>query len=321
MANDSESGGIRVSVREFLESAPPELELTLLAGSAGLDTRYISSERIQKLGLALGGYTDYIHQGRVQMIGMSEVSFLETMSAADRINALNNLDTDIISCILITKGLDCPDGLIEMCMTAGVPLIRTPAVSSKAISLTTDFLQQRLALRVIQHGVLLEMFGIGVLIVGESGIGKSECALDLLTRQHRLVSDDVVRIVKIGNQLYGDSPELTYEHLEIRGLGIINVRELFGISSICDNIQIDLSIDLKKWGDVDNIERIGLEPQQNIIFGVPLPKFTLPVSPGRNLATLIETAVKVFLLRASGYDAARDLIEKHDRLLRTKEPN
>lgn len=318
MANDSDSNGTRLSVREFLENGPTELALTLLAGSAGLDSRTISSDRIQKLGLALGGYTDYLHKGRIQMIGMSEVSFLATMPPEKRDRALNNLDTEIITCILVTKGLDCPVELTELCMTAGVPLIRTPIVSSKAIALTTDFLQQRLALRVIQHGVLLEMFGIGVLIIGESGIGKSECALDLLTRQHRLVSDDVVRIVKIGNQLYGDSPELTYEHLEIRGLGIINVRELFGISSICDNIQIDLCIDLKKWNDVENVERIGLETQQKEIFGIPIPKFTLPVSPGRNLATLIETAVKVFLLRASGHDAARDLIEKHDRLLQSQ---
>jgi HPr kinase/phosphorylase len=321
MANDPEPPGNRLSIRELLESAPPQLQLSLSAGAAGLDCRYISSERIQKLGLALSGFTNYLHEGRIQMIGMSEVSFLETMSPPDRAKALANLDTKTLSCILVTKGLEPPEGVEEMCKTAGIPLFRTPVVSSKAISLITDFLQQRLALRVIQHGVLLEMFGIGVLIIGESGIGKSESALDLLSRQHRLVSDDVVRIVKISNRLYGDSPELTYEHLEIRGLGIINVRELFGISSICDKIQIDVCIDLRRWNDVENIERIGLEPQQSVIFGIPLPKFTLPVSPGRNLATLIETAVKVFLLRASGYDAARDLIAKHDRLLRSQKPS
>lgn len=320
MTKDPELPGISLSVREFLESSPPELQLALLAGAAGLDSRHISSERIQKLGLALSGFTNYLHEGRIQMIGMSEVSFLGTLSRDERAKALDSLDPKILSCILVTKGLASPEGLEEMCMTTGVPLIRTPVVSSKAISLITDFLQERLALRIIQHGVLLEMFGIGVLIVGESGIGKSECALDLLSRQHRLVSDDVVRILKINNRLYGDSPELTYEHLEIRGLGIINVRELFGISSICDKIQIDLCIDLKKWNDVENVERIGLEPQQSVIVGIPLPKFTLPVSPGRNLATLIETAVKVFLLRESGYDAARDLIEKHDRLLRSQKP-
>lgn len=306
----------RLDIREFVATAPPELEIEVLAGSSGLETRFLNSERIQKLGLALGGFTDYIHAGRIQMIGMSEVSFLATMDAGGREKALNNLDRADISCILITKGLEPPPGLSERCEKTGIPLIRTPIVSSKAISVITDFLQARLARRIVQHGVLLEMFGIGVLIVGESGIGKSECALDLVSRHHRLVSDDAVRIVRFGNRLFGDSPELTYEHLEIHGLGIINIRELFGVASTCDSISIDLCIELKKWGDVEQVERIGLEAQQMSIFGVDLPRFTLPVSPGRNLATLVETAVKVFLLRESGYDAARELIEKHDIILR-----
>ncbi|MDM7922798.1 MAG: HPr(Ser) kinase/phosphatase [Pyrinomonadaceae bacterium] len=304
-----------ITIREFVEKAPRELELAVIAGSSALDTKFLDSERIQKLGLALGGFTRYIHKGRIQMIGMSEVSFLETMSPEQRTNSLAALDPAKISCILVTKGLEVPDGVTQFCEEGGIPLLRTHEVSSKVISQITEFLQYRLAPHVTQHGVLLEMFGIGVFIVGDSGIGKSESALDLITRRHRLVSDDVVEISKIGARLLGESPKLTYEHLEIHGLGIINIRELFGISSICDSMFIDLCIELKKWREVETIERIGLEARQRAIFDTPIPMFTIPVSPGRNMATIIETAVKVFLLRESGYDAAKELIEKHDKLL------
>lgn len=303
----------RISVREFTVEAPAELEFTVLAGSEGLDTRFITSERIQKLGLALGGFTSYIHRGRVQMIGMSEIQYLATMPPAEHRQALFQLSSERVTCILLSKGIAPPKDLVDHCNASQIPLIGTPVVSSKAISLITDFLQHKLAHRTILHGVLLEMFGIGVFIVGESGIGKSECALDLVSRQHRLVSDDAVQIRRIGGKLYGDSPELTYGHLEIRGLGIISLRDLFGIASICDRISLDLVIELKKWADADQIERIGLDIQRTPVHGVDLPRFTLPVSPGRNLATLVETAVKLFLLREAGSDPARDLIERHDK--------
>lgn len=169
----------------------------------------------------------------------------------------------------------------------------------------------KLAPQMTLHGVLLEIYGIGVLIVGESGIGKSECALDLITRGHSLVSDDAVCIKKIGSRLEGCSPELTFEHIEIRGLGILNIRDLFGVSSVKKYKSVALCIELKKWKDVEEIERVGLEMRQVNIFGINLPKVVLPVGSGRNLSTLVETAVRVHLLQLSGDNAAQKLIEKH----------
>jgi len=165
---------------------------------------------------------------------------------------------------------------------------------------------------------LLGMYGIGLLILGDSGVGKSECALDLISRGHRLIADDSVLIKRIESRLVGDSPEITRGHLEIRGLGIINVSELFGVSAMGEKAEIELSIELRQWDTVDNVERLGLEIEKREVFGVEIPTFILPISPARNLSTLVETAVKVFLLRRSGFDAAHDLIQKHAAMVSGK---
>ena len=301
----------QITIAEFVNKSPAELEITVLAGENGLEKRQLDSERIQKLGLALTGFSHYIHAGRVQIVGQSEISFLEQLSHEKKIEALGHLEHQKISCILVTSNLSLPEELIKIALREDLPILKTPLVSSKTISLVTNYLQGRLAPQITLHGVLLGIYDIGVLIIGESGIGKSECALDLITRGHSLVSDDAVCIKKIGSRLEGQSPELTFEHIEIRGLGILNIRDLFGVSSVRKCKSIALCIELKKWQDVEEIERIGLEMQQEDIFGIKLPKVVLPVSSGKNLSTLVETAVRVHLLRASGYNAAQKLIEKH----------
>lgn len=305
----------RLSIRHLVERAPDELAFVILAGTNGCDARYLTSERVQKLGLALAGFPDYIHSGRIQMIGKSEVAFLSTMDPEGRRRALANLSPDLIACILVTKGISPPSELIEFCQSNDLPLLSTSAISSRAIGLTTELLQEELAPEKTSHGVLMEMFGLGVLIVGDSGIGKSESALDLVSRKHRLVADDAVRIKRVGKRLVGSAPELTAGHLEIHGLGIVDVRELFGSTSVCGPTAIELCIELKKWEDVETIERIGLEMDETCVFDVALPKFVLPVRPGRNLSTLLETAVRVFLLRRNGSDAAQRLIDAHSEML------
>lgn len=301
----------QITIAEFVENSPVELEITVLAGENGLEKKKLNSERIQKLGLALAGFSHYIHAGRVQIIGQSEISFLNQLNHEKKLEALNHLDFEKISCILITKNLEPPQELIKIAVKENTPILKTPLVSSKTINLVTNYLQEKLAPHITLHGVLLGMYGVGVLMTGESGIGKSECALDLITRGHSLVSDDAVYIKKIGNGLEGRSPELIYEHIEIRGLGILNIRDLFGVSSVRKCKSVELCIELKKWNEVEEIERIGLEMREENIFGIKLPKVVLPVSSGRNLSTLIETAVRVHLLRGFGYDAAQKLIEKH----------
>ncbi len=304
-----------ISVAEFLRDAPKELGLELFTSPADLNNQYIDSHRTQKLGLALTGFHRYLHRGRLKMVGQSEVEYLLQLSDEGRQKCFQDLDPTSITCIVLVKSLPPPKELLEYADRHSVPLVRSPLVSSKAIGLITDYLQETLAPQVSVHGVLLEMYGIGVLIIGNSGIGKSECALDLITRGHRLVADDAVLIKRIGDHLDGASPQLTFEHLEIRGLGIINIRELFGVASVCDSMRISLCIELRKWDDIDNIERIGLEMRSHDVFGVEMAKFILPVSSGRNIGTLVETAVKLYMLRCSGVDPASRLVKKHSELL------
>ncbi len=301
----------KITVAEFVNKAPKELELKVLTGTKGLETRRITSERIQKLGLALAGFPHYIHPGRIQIVGQSETSYLAQLSPAEVEKALANLDPKLLSCILLTKDLEPPPALNAIALEHDLAILQTPLVSSKAISVVTNFLQEELAPQLTIHGVLLEMFGIGVMLIGESGIGKSECALDLVSRGHSLVSDDAILIKRIGTRLVGEAPELTHGHMEIRGLGIVNIRDLFGVSSVGTRILIELCIEFKKWDSTSDIDRLGLEMQDEEIFGIKVAKFILPVSPGRNLAILVETAVKIYLQKISGVDAARLLIEKH----------
>ena len=237
----------RISVAEFVENSLKSIDVEILAGEKGLHNRFVNSARIQKLGLALAGFSHYIHAGRVQIVGQSEISYLSQLETAARIEAIKNLDLEKISCILITKNLAPPRELIEIAEAKNLPVLRTKQISSKAIGAVGKFLSEALAPQITMHGVLMGMYGLGVLITGESGIGKSECALDLITRGHRLISDDAVLIKKIGGNLEGSSPELTREYLEIRGLGIINIRDLFGVSAIGKRKCVELVIEFKRW--------------------------------------------------------------------------
>ncbi len=309
----------KISVAEFVEKSSAEMEFEILAGEKFLDSKFIDSPRIQKLGLALAGFAHYIHDGRLQIVGQSETSYLNQLGAAERYNALTNLDLDKINCILITKGLEPSPELLEIAEKNNLPLLKTPLVSSLAIGAVSALLQKALAPQISIHGVMIGIYGLGLLILGESGIGKSECALDLITRGHRLISDDIVTIKKVGDVLEGSSPELTKEHLEIRGLGILNIRDLFGVSALGQNKPIDLCIEFRKWNDAADIDRLGLKTKTEKIFDLKIPKFILPVSSGRNLTTLVETAVRFHLLKVAGHDAAQTLIAKHDTLIMNNE--
>lgn len=309
-----------ITVSEFLTHAPPQLELRVLAGQAGATTRELTIPRIQKLGLALAGFTHYIHSGRLQIVGQSEIWYLDQLDHEKRREALRNLGLDRISCVLVTRDLEPPQEFMELAEEAGLPLLSTPALSSVAISVVTDCLQEMLAPLAVRHGVLLDIYGLGVLLEGASGIGKSECALDLVAHGHRLVSDDVVEVRRIGPEnLVGVAPELLREHLEIRGLGIINIRDLFGVSAIAAAKRIDLIIRLERWDVNSEVERLGIDAHASEILGVSVPQVLIPVSPGRNLSTLVETAVRVQLLRVRGYDAAQTFVARHTKMLESEE--
>lgn len=315
MTPDGENPSITIGA--FIAGAPPDLALSFVAGSRGAEARWLRTPRIQKLGLALAGFPHYVHEGRVQIIGQSELLFLGQLTPEERRAAIARLELQKISCVLVTKGLTPPAELVEECEAVGLPLIQTPLVSSAAITAVTEYLEEALAPREQRHGVLLDLYGLGVLIEGKSGVGKSECALDLIMRGHQLVADDLVEIRRRRpGLLMGGAPDLLREHMEIRGLGILNIRELFGVSAVSGPKQLGLNIRLERWEDATEVDRLGLEERTLDILGVAVPSFVLPVSPGRNLATLVETAVRVHLMRLRGYNAAESFVARHDASLR-----
>jgi HPr kinase/phosphorylase len=307
--------GLAVPVRALLGPEAATLKLRLVAGRAGL-SRTIRLARVQRPGLALTGYTDYIRYGRVQIVGGSEVGYLRTLKPRARAAILAKLARCRVSCFVVTKGLAPPPELLRACEARGIPLLLTPTESTPFIKLLSSYLDERLALRLHLHSVLLDVFGLGVLIMGESGIGKSECALDLIDRGHRLVADDVVEIKRFGaDVLVGAPPDLTRHHMELRGLGVLNIKDLYGVSSIRGSKRIELVVNLERWEAGKEYDRLGLRNERFLILGVEVPLVRMPVAPGRNIAILVEVAARNRLLKERGYDAARRFAESVDALL------
>jgi HPr kinase/phosphorylase len=303
-----------VVVAELLDVAAQPLKLDLAAGRAGLDNR-IQLARVQRPGLALTGYTDYIRYGRVQIVGSSEVGYLRKLRPRSRATILEKLCRCRITCFVVTKGLVPPTELLSAAEARGIPALTTPLESTAFIKLLSGFLEERLATRLHLHSVLLDVFGLGVLILGESGIGKSECALDLIDRGHRLVADDVVEIKRMGDLLVGASPDLTRYHMELRGLGVLNIKDLYGVSSIRLSKRVELVIQLERWEAGKEYDRLGLRDETFLILGVEVPLARMPVAPGRNIALLVEVAARNQLLRESGYDAGKRFVERVDQLV------
>ena len=299
-----------MAVRELLTGRAEEtLNLVLLSGTDGLDN-IVNRPRIQKPGLALAGFLEYIHPGRIQVLGVAEITFLGERASTERSRILSQLCRQGGSCFIITGGLEAPPELVAECERHGVPLLSTDVPTSQAIDELTRFMEDRLAPCVVIHGVLLDIYGLGVLLLGDSGVGKSECALDLVVRGHRLVSDDVVEIKRRGEQLVGTGPELTRYHMELRGVGIINVKDLFGVAAVRMNKYVEYVIQLDPWREGKSYDRLGLDEQTFEILGVELPYVELPVGPGRNLSVLIEVAGRNHLLKLKGYHPARQLARR-----------
>jgi HPr kinase/phosphorylase len=291
------------------------LGIELLAGRRGLD-RPITNPYIQKTGLALAGFHEYLQAGRVLIYGESEVRFLEGLTAELRHQALAQSFATAVPCVLITGGLEAPPDLMAEAERAGVPLLRTRVGTATAIGKLTALLEERLAVREVIHGVLVDILGLGVLIVGESGIGKSECALDLVVRGHRLVADDTVEVRRrAASIIVGSCPELTRHHMEVRGLGLINLRDLFGVASTRTSKRVELVAQLERWDPLREYDRLGIEDAHFDLLGLKVPLIRMPVAPGRNLAILVEVAARNHLLRRRGVNAARDLVARLDARL------
>ena len=304
----------KIRVRDLMLGDAQHLGLEVVAGKAGIE-KEITVPRIQKPGLSLAGFIEYIHPGRVQILGQSEITFLKGQSVERRRQILHEVCACGVTCFVLTKDLEPPEELRSAAEVYSIPVLKTRLVSSATIDGLTRFLEERLAPRLSLHGVLLDIYGVGVLLLGDSGVGKSECALDLIVRGHRLVSDDIVEIKRKGVVLNGSGPELTRYHMEVRGLGIINIKDLFGVAAVRYLKDVDMVVRLDPWQQGKEYERLGLDQRTYEILGVSVPFIEMPVAPGRHLSVLIEVAARNHLLKTKGYDPARELASRLDARL------
>lgn len=297
----------KVRTKDLLET----FDLEIVAGNDGVHREIFTSD-ISRPGLEMAGYFKYYPAERLQLLGKTEISFFNELSSEEKQERVNELCTDITPGIVITRGMEVPKELLEAANDAGVPIMRSPYKTTRVISRLTNYLESRFAPFTAIHGVLVDVYGIGVLITGQSGVGKSETALELVKRGHRLVADDSVEIRQEDyDTLIGNPPPLIEHLLEIRGLGIINVMTLFGAGSVRTHKRISLVINLEIWDKQKQYDRLGLEEETMKIMDVEVPKATIPVRPGRNLAVIIEVASMNFRLKRMGINAAEEF---NDRL-------
>jgi len=301
---------LSIPVINLVKDTKHHLELEILAGKKGLGKR-ITIPRIQKPGLALTGDTSNLHPGRIQVLGKSEMRYLNSLSENKLRQVLLKMGEVDITCFVVTRNASAPASLVSLCKKKMIPLFRTKLLTSTFVNRATQFLEESLAATTCIHGVLLDVFGVGILIIGKSGIGKSECALDLVLRGHRLVADDIVNVKKQPpSALFGNGSEIIKYHMEIRGLGIINIRDLFGISAVRDRKLIEVAIELTEWDPNVEYDRLGVDEMRYNLLDVNLPLIQIPVRPGRNLSAIIEVASRNHLLKLGGHHSAREFQEK-----------
>lgn len=304
-----------VEVRELLGEELSELGLRVLAGEAHLDNR-ILHPRVQKPGLAFAGYYAYIKAGRVQIIGESETEYLKTVPREERHVRFDTITGLPVPVFVITKGIEALPGFLQRCREREVPVLSASALSSTVIKQVSWFLEDRLAPSTHLHGVLLEVFGLGVLLIGDSGVGKSESALDLITRGHSLVADDRVTVNRYpSGELIGYCEGPLRHHMELRGIGIINVQDLFGLGAVRERKSIDLVIQLEHWREGEAYDRLGLDESLYPILDTPVPYIRMPVALGRNLSILVEIAARNHLLKLQGHHSAREFARQLEREL------
>ncbi|MGA5689945.1 HPr(Ser) kinase/phosphatase [Cytobacillus pseudoceanisediminis] len=297
---------VKVRTKDIIE----KFGLELIAGEEGIN-RPITTSDISRPGLEMAGYFDYYPAERIQLVGKTELSFVEKLNNSEREIRLERLCTDITPGIIVTRGLDIPDELIEASERESVPLLRSKQKTTRFSSLLTNFLESKLAPTTAVHGVLVDIYGVGVLITGKSGVGKSETALELVKRGHRLVADDCVEIRQEDEDyLVGNSPELIEHLLEIRGLGIINVMTLFGAGAVRSYKKISVVMNLELWDPKKQYDRLGLDEEKMKIIDTEVTKLTIPVRPGRNLAVIIEVAAMNFRLKRMGMNAAEQFTNR-----------
>ncbi len=296
-----------VTVEGFYTGHADALEFKLVAGASGLK-RIIREPTVNRPGLALAAFTKYFANKRVQVMGNAECHFLKSLRQEERDQRYRQLFDYKIPCIVFCRGHHPDKVFLRMAEEHNVPVFRCPLVTMKFINRATLALEGMFAPRGSEMGSMVDILGVGVIIKGESGIGKSECVLALLERGYSLVADDITRVQLLdGRHVMGTSAELTRHHMEVRGIGIINVQQMFGVRSIRDEKRVDLVITLKVWEHVPDVDRVGMEEQHTQVLGVDIPHMIIPVRPGRDLARLVEVAAFQTKLKQSGHNPAKEL--------------
>ncbi|MFH1378941.1 MAG: HPr(Ser) kinase/phosphatase [bacterium] len=308
----------KLFVKELIQRHGDDLQAELIAGGRGL-LRKITVTEVNRPGLALAGFFEHFRSERIQIFGKGEHSYLQRLNVQKRQEICTRLlSIKSLPCLIFTRGLDPSNEMKKLCDKKRIPLLKTQLDTARFILELSAFLEESLAPMMTIHGVLIDVFGIGVLLIGESGVGKSETALELIKRGHMFVADDVVELHKhAGGILVGTGREIVKHHMEIRGIGILDVRKVFGIGTILDSARIELVIQLEMWNQNREYERLGLEEHMTNLLGVKVPSIVLPVFSGRNLAVLIEVASLNQRLRSKGYFAARELDSRLIKLMKS----
>lgn len=297
-----------ISAREFIRAM--ELEI-VEPGPDGMTELRLETSDINRPGLQLAGFFDYFAVDRLQVIGKAEMEYLLSLTPEMRAERIEVYMSHPLPVVVICRNMACPPEMSEAARRYKVPLYRSRFVTTRFSLQAASYINNVLAPRITRHGVLLDVFGVGVMLTGESGVGKSEAALELVKRGHRLVADDVVDIRKVSdNRLVGEAPEIVRHFMEIRGVGIINVKNMYGVGAVINSKTIDIVAHLELWDDSKEYDRLGFNEEFTAILGVQVPMIVLPVRPGRNLAIVIEVAASNYRLKAMGYHGAKELNER-----------
>lgn len=307
-----------VNLEEILNTQGSEMKMRLITGQKGL-SRFIDHARIQKPSLAFTGFLEHLSDFRLQVIGQTELHYLETRSTEEQQRVINNFFDLRVAAVIVTRGIIPPESIIQAAAKTDTPLFISELTSSDFMTNMTLYLSKRLAPVVSFHGVFMDIFGQGVILSGKSGIGKSEIALELITRGHRLIADDCIQLFhEAPNTLVGRCPKSLVDHLEVRGLGFINVRELFGSAAITQSKRATLIANFIKLDGPSNLLRAKRENDQETINGVTLPSVVIPILPGRSMAVLVEVATRNQSLRNRGVDSNKDFMDAMDARIHKK---
>lgn len=290
-----------------LEDLVKKIELEIIF-DGGVREIELATSDINRPGLHFAGFFDYFSKERIQVIGKSEMSYLSKLDRDKKLEHLDEFFSADLPCVIVTRGMEIPKYIVDCAVKYNCPLLRSHKATTILMNKLVNYLDSELAPRITRHGVLLDVYGVGILLMGESGIGKSETALELIKRGHRLVADDAVEIKKVAeHRLIGDSPELIRHFMEVRGIGIIDVKALYGVGAVINAKAIDMVMYMEFWDNNKEYDRLGLVENYIEILGVKLPKVELPVRPGRNLAIIVEVAARNWRLKQMGYHAAKEL--------------